>query len=65
VLEAARVVVATARRLAMPAENAMVNGDLRRARVALWDLREILGASTAAGTSANDQDREPDSAECR
>lgn len=43
-LGAARTYVAAARRLAMVADNAIVNGDLKRARVALRDLRFALKA---------------------
>jgi hypothetical protein len=50
-LGVAREVVLVARRLAMVADNAVVNGDLKRACAALRDLLETLTAS------ASDSDR--------
>jgi hypothetical protein len=46
-LEAARKSVTAALRLAMVADNAIVNGDVKRARVALSDLQDALRAVTA------------------
>ena len=39
-LNAARAAITAARRLALVAENALVNGDLRRARAALQNLHD-------------------------
>jgi len=39
VLQTARDAIATMRRLALVAENALLNGDLQRARLALVDLQ--------------------------
>jgi hypothetical protein len=45
-LDAARQAVAAARRLAMVADNAIANGDLRRARAALRDLQDTVAVSS-------------------
>ena len=50
-LDAARKPVAAALRLAMVADNAIANGDLKRARGALRDLQDALGAVTAGERS--------------
>ena len=47
-LGAAQGAVMVARRLAMVADNAIVNGDLRRARAALRDLHDAVAAATAS-----------------
>jgi hypothetical protein len=44
-LAAAREAVTVARRLAMVADNAIVNGDFQRARAALRDLHEAVAAT--------------------
>jgi hypothetical protein len=44
-LDASRKQIATARRLALLADNAIVNGDLLRARTALRDLYDAVTAS--------------------
>jgi hypothetical protein len=48
-LETARTAVKKARRLAIVAENALLNGDLQRARSALRDLEEATSADGARG----------------
>ena len=50
-LDATRKLVAAALRLAMVADNAIVNGDLKRARVALSDLQDALHAFTPGASS--------------
>lgn len=52
-LDAAREAVTVARRLAMVADNAILNGDLQRARAALRDLREAV-AGTRGGVEIGD-----------
>jgi hypothetical protein len=44
-LDAVRAVLAAARRHAMVADNAIINGDLHRARTALRGLRDVVLAS--------------------
>ena len=44
-LDAAREAVTVARRLAMVADNAILNGDFQRARAALRDLHEAVAAT--------------------
>jgi hypothetical protein len=52
-LDAARKCAAAALRLAMVADNAIVNGDLKRARVALSDIQDALhGVTPGASTRA-------------
>jgi hypothetical protein len=50
-LDAARAAVARARRLAIVAENALLNGDLQRARSALRDLRDATASQGALGAA--------------
>ena len=51
-LEAARKTISTARRLALVADNAILNGDLPRARAALRELHDLALVST---TSSEDR----------
>ena len=48
-LGAARQMAAVTLRLALLADNAIMNGDLHRARTALGDLLATAGAPTSAG----------------
>jgi hypothetical protein len=50
-LATARDAVATARRLAIVAENALLNGDLQRARSALRDLQEATSGDGVHGSA--------------
>jgi hypothetical protein len=50
-LDAARDTVVEARRLAIVAENALLNGDLQRARSALRDLRHATTSDAALAAS--------------
>ena len=43
-LDAARATLTAARRLALVAENALVNGDLRRARTAVRNLHDLTAS---------------------
>jgi hypothetical protein len=47
-LDAARDAIATPRRLALVADNAIVNGDLQRARSALRDLHDAAASGGAS-----------------
>jgi hypothetical protein len=48
-LDAVRGALDAACRLANVADNAIVNGDLQRARAALLDLRDTVAAATTLG----------------
>lgn len=48
-LDAAREAVTVARRLAMVADNAILNGDFQRARAALRDLHQAVAATDDTG----------------
>ena len=55
-LEEARAAVSTARRLALVAENALANGDLRCALAALRNLHDAT-ARSPGGTACSSQSR--------
>ena len=62
-LEAVRSVLTSARRLALVAENALINGDFPRARAVLHDLHDAVAASrssTEGPASPAPSSRSPD-----
>ena len=52
-LNAARAAITAARRLALVAENALVNGDLRRARAALQNLHDTTTKGATLDAAPN------------